>query len=199
MSKLINVLIAVEQPIAVKLKQNFTLVDPDDHTQGFVRNDLTNAQRKKLRTVLSGHWKGPNIQGTDYVILSMYLPNIPVNDGSDGEPEDLRLLWLEKFKELLPGQEFTLGAWDRTGAQYGTSIVPAVWDYTDPQNPVEVTPETIEGTPVYPIHSRIASNPELIFPDAVTYDANGNETSRTPATGPSEVNKLLGWEDRRWS
>jgi len=180
---MINVLIAVERPIAAKLRDNFKLVDPADPSQGFVRNDLNNAQRRKLRLFLSDHWKGPTYQGTVYEILSMYFPDDRVAD------DDLRLLWLERFKQLLPGKEFVLGAWDKTGAQYGTVIVPAVYDYTDPENPVEVTPETIEGTPVYPIPAIVLNNPDQIFPD----DADGN-----PATGPSEVNKIFGWEDRRW-
>lgn len=180
---MINVLIAVEKAVAVKLRQNFTLVDPDDLSQGYVRNDLNGVQRSRLRRVISDKWKGPTYQGTDYVILSMYVPDDTVAD------DDQRLLWVEKFKQLLPGKEFVLGAWDKTGAQYGTHIVPAVYDHTDPYNPVMVTPEGAEGTPVYPIPNIVRNNPEAIFPD----DADGS-----PATGPSEVNRIFGWKDRRW-
>lgn len=180
---MINVIIAIETATAIKLRDNFKLVDPQDPSQGYVRNDLNNAQRRKLRTHISGHWKGPTFQGTPYVIVSMYFPNDRV------AADDPRLWWLEKFKQLLPGKEFVLGAWDRTGAQYGTRIIPAVKDYTDPENPVLVTPETVTGTPVYPIPNLVLNNPDQIFPDV----------DGIPATGPSEVNKILGWADRNWS
>lgn len=196
---MINVLMAMELSIAQKLRQNFKLVDPNDPTQGYERNDLTNAQRKKLKNFVEGFWKGPNYLGTDYAIISMYFPEETVGSREEPPTGDKRLYWYERLKQLIPGDEFNLGAWDITGAQYGTKIIPPVYDYTDPENPVEITPETVVGTPVYNIPNIVQNNPELIFPDDVTYDSNGNETSRTGATAPKEVNKVFGWEDRRWS
>lgn len=182
---LVNVLIAVEDPIFQKLRDNFRKVDPNEPNSDWIRNDLNNSQRQKLRHTFYGYWKGPTYQGTLYEIMSMYLPPIPVSE------TDSKLLWLEKFKELLPGEEFVLGAWDKTGAQYGTQIIPEVLDFTDPENPVVVTPEQVIGTPVYPIPNIVRNNPELIFPD--------DPGTGDPATGPKEVQTIYGWKERRWT
>jgi len=187
---MINVLIAIEQAVAVKLRDNFRLIDKDNPELGTVRNDLTPAQKKKLKMAYSGHHKKVTVAGTTYIIIDFYFPPITVGSTKDPVEDDPRLLWLERFKELLPGKEFVLGAWDRTGAQYGTKIIPPTYD----ENGDEVTGETIEGTPVYPIHARLLD----VMPDDVTYDENGNETSRTAATAPKQVHKILGWKDRRW-
>jgi len=55
--------------------------------------------------------------------------------------------------------------------------------------------EVVQGTHMYPIHAQYLK----IFPDDVTYDEDGNETSRTAAVAPKEVNNILGWKPRRWT
>jgi hypothetical protein len=183
----INVLFALELPVAIKLRQNFMLVDRDDPDQGYIRNDLTPAQRAKLRTVFVSKHKRVTVSGTEYVILDFYFPDITVDRNSK------ELLWLEKLKELLPGQEFVIGAWQSNGLEYGTYIIPATIDAQGE----ELTPESIGGTPVYPIHNYVNNNQELIFPDVLTYDINGVE-SFTPATEPKQVHSIQGWSDRRF-
>jgi hypothetical protein len=176
----INVIMALELVVAQKLKQNLTITSPPgEFPVTYERNDLTNAQRRKLRTVFSSKFKRVTAAGTTYVVLDFYFPDIPVSEG------DNKLKWLETLKQILPGKEFVLGAWDITGAQYGTTIVPA---------PIGGS-ETVTGTPVYPIHARILD----IMQDDVTYDGSGNETSRQPAVAAKQTHKLAGWADRRWS
>ena len=174
-----NVILALELAVAIKLKQNFTNTEPDsERPPVWERDDLTNAQRKKLKSVYAGKFKNATVAGTEYAVLNFYFPDIPVSD------TDLKLLWLERLKELLPGKEFVLGAWGADGAEYGTTIT------RRPNGSIAIT-----GTPVYPIHARILD----IMPDDVTYDEDGNETGRTPATAPKQVHKIAGWADRRWS
>ena len=50
------------------------------------------------------------------------------------------------------------------------------------------------GSPVYPIHARILE----LMPDVVTYDINGNETSRTRPLVPSDVNLGFGQAPRQF-
>lgn len=54
---------------------------------------------------------------------------------------------------------------------------------------------TVEGTPVYPLHPQYMK----IMPDDVTYDQDGNETSRTPAAAPKDVCLIAGQKPRRWA
>lgn len=180
----VNVLLALEQSVANKLKQNFQFVDPQDRDQGYVRNDLTQAQREKLRGTLFDYWKGPTFQSTTYVIIALYLPATPMTK------DDLRLKWLETLFSLLPGTNFILGAWNPDGSEYGTWIIPPVYDPSIENAHVELEPERIVGTPVYPIDSRVLANPDKIFPD---------DLSGTPAAGPKEVINIFGWKPRRWA
>ena len=48
--------------------------------------------------------------------------------------------------------------------------------------------------PAYPLHARILE----FMPDIVTYDENGNETSRVRPTVPSDVNLGLGQTPRQF-
>lgn len=190
MSK-INVILALELAVAQKLRQNFINTNPDPEGDPiWQRNDLTNAQREKLRSVYGDKFKRVTVATVEYVILNFYFPLITVGSRQDPPTNDLTLHWLEQLKILLPGQEFVLGAWDHTGAQYGMTLIPAVLD--DEGN--EVTPEQMVGDPVYPVHARLLD----IMPDDVTYDENGNETNRTVATEFKQTHKILGWADRRW-
>ncbi len=52
-----------------------------------------------------------------------------------------------------------------------------------------------DGEPVYPVHARILE----LMPDIVTYDADGNETSRTRPTEPSDINILQGQSFRQFT
>ena len=88
---------------------------------------------------------------------------------------DPLLLWLEKLKELLPGKEFVLGAWQVDGFQYGTHLESlAVYD----ENGDIVTPEVIGGAAIYPVHAKILD----IMPEGKL----------------AQVHHKFGWADRRW-
>lgn len=169
---MINVIFAINQTTWDLLKQNFQR-DVDGIR---LRTDLTVEQASKLRSNIFGHWKVPNIAGTDYHVISWYVPSTT---------------WIEFLLTEYPGKFIIVGAWRRDGSQFGTTIVPATYD----ENLVEATPETVIGTPQYPIHAQYMK----IFPDDVTYDQNGNELTRSAAAAPKEVNKLFGWSDRRWT
>jgi len=74
-----------------------------------------------------------------------------------------------------------LGVWTMTGMQFGTSI-----DEED----------ALVGTPTYPI----PADAYLCMPDVVTYDEDGNEVSRIPATSNADlrdINFLAGHETPR--
>ena len=75
-------------------------------------------------------------------------------------------------------------AWHWDGRQVGTQ-------FTYDENGV-ITGTT--GTPVYPLHARLIE----FMPDIVTYDDDGNETSRTRPTVLSDVNLGLGQTPRQF-
>lgn len=183
----VNVIFAVNETTWGFLKQNFQ----HDVDGNRLRTDLTDSQARKLRANVHGHWKTPDIGGTTYHVVSWYIPEIYIDD-EVGETSGLK--WLEFLLTEFPNKFHVIGAWNYDGSQFGTEIASAVMDYSNPENPVEVTPETVNGTPIYPIHTQYMK----IFPDDVEYDGEGNEVSRTPASGPKEVNKVAGWADRRW-
>lgn len=230
---MINVLFAVNQDTYEKLRDNFRR----DEDGNRLRTDLTDAQAKKLRTSIHSHWKTPTLGGTVYHVASWYVPEI-YGDGSRDAVITDGLKWVEFLTNKWPSKFHILGAWNKDGSQFGTTItqVENGTDLVDEYQTVEVPytvqvldveatiaadspvykdetryrkeqqptgqqieaphfDEAVVGTPVYPIHAQILK----IMPDDVTYDANGNETSRVPASAPKEVNKMVGWKDRRWS
>jgi hypothetical protein len=184
----IEVILYLELPVAIKLKQNLTR----DENGDWIRNDLTNAQRRKLSNAFQDKLNRVTLGADTYVGISLYIPKITVAD------DDPRLHWLEKLKELLPGKEFVLGAWETIDRNYWTSdgkvvmygqeILRATYD----EDGNEVTPELVTGTPIYPLHAQYLK----AMPDDVTYDEDGNETSRTPATEFKQVHKISGHPDR---
>ena len=92
-----------------------------------------------------------------------------------------------------PDHCIVAGAWWWDGRQVGTEWE---WDYTDPENPVKTGGTT--GTPTYTINP----NTYRLMPDVVTYDENGDEVSRTPATSNADlrdINILQGQEPRRFT
>ena len=75
------------------------------------------------------------------------------------------------------------------------TIPDPTWVAPDPWPQIEETTIEIIGTtgePTYPIHARLLE----FMPDTVTYDANGDETSRTRPTIPSDINLGLGQTPR---
>jgi hypothetical protein len=181
---MINVILALELSVAQKLKQNLTRINTgteEDPVWEWERNDMTNAQRKKLRYVYESKFGRATAGGDTYIGLNFYFPDLTVGEKQDPPTDDMKLWWLEKLKELLPGKEFVGGAWygpthkdkitsDGKSVQYGQSITRATYD----ENGNEVTPELITGTPVYPQHAQLIK----LMPDDVVYDENGDEVSR---------------------
>ena len=189
----INALIAIDVAVAKKLRDNFTLVDPNNEDSGTIRNDLTSAQKRKFSMVYEGKWNKVTFGGTTYIPLLFNIPDTTVGEKQDPQTDDATLHWIEKFKELLPGKEFVVGAWNmHTGAQYGTAIVPATYD----ENGDEVTPETITGIPFYPIHARAVE----IMPPIEVWDYAVMPpvlVSSTPATKFKQLMRLQGQPDWR--
>lgn len=72
------------------------------------------------------------------------------------------------------------GAWKMDGLQVGTE--------RDEEG-------SITGTPLFPIDLRLIK----FMPDDVTYDVDGNETGRTPATELKQVNLLAGQVPRKFT
>ena len=195
---MINCWLAVERSNWIKFKDNFISDDGENPR----RADFSRRMMKFLRTHTVGHWKAPTItvQGTDYEfhVLNLYISEDTVGDHQDPPVDNPLLYELSRIKQILPGKEFVLAAWhadethltaDGRGVQYGQTVTPATYDEAGD----ELTPEVIGGTPVYPI---INARIRKFLPDDVTYDQDGNETSRSPATAFKQVNKYFGQPDR---
>lgn len=200
---MINVWLAIEKSNWQAFRNNFRMkndpsgaLDADGNpVQIPRRKDFSKRMMKFLRRHTHGHWKAPTItvNGTDYEfrVLNLYISGDTVGAHQDPQEDDPKLWELRRIRQILPGREFILGAWDtKTGVQYGQTLVPATYDV----NGDELTPETITGDAVYPINNvRV----RRFLPDDVTSDEDGNEISRTPASAFKQCNKLQGHPDRR--
>lgn len=115
----------------------------------------------------------PPINGKTYTLFSLYV------DAPAKAQEAIDHLTTE-----WPTHFIVLGAWwTRSGLQVGTR-------YDGEMN--------ILGTPVYPVHPQTWR----LMPDLVTYDQDGNETSRTPAASNSDlrqINLIAGQANRIFS
>lgn len=181
-------LIAVAADTFQRLKDNFRLVDPTDPTQGYVQNDLTDAQRDKLLSNFLEHWLTPTFQGTVYHIVALQV--------SEKIDDNGKLVWVEWLLNKWPSKFILIGVWNRDGTQFGTTRVPAVYDYSDPMAPVLVTPASISGTPVYPVPAQ--ATPAKIMPPDVIYDANGAIVSSSAASDYKPVFSIFGYSDPVW-
>lgn len=216
----INVIFAVNQTTWNALKQNFQYNENGTR----VREDLTETQARKLRTNISGHWKTPDIGGTIYHVVSWYVPLIYI----DPENPTSGLKWVEFLLTEFPGKFHIIGAWNKDGSMFGTAlrqqengvdsietqdriitmvdkqvldIEATIANEAETFKTVQVEEisyidsgvfidiphfdTVVDGTPVYPIHAQYMK----IFPDV----------DEQPAIIPAEVNKVLGWSDRRWA
>ena len=112
-------------------------------------------------------WKTDDRPGpaNDTQVVSCYVnPHMELDytDPLDPDPKEILTL-VHYLRETYPGRLQILGAWDGyTGIPLGQTFVPAtyneltpyipaipaVWDYSDPDNPVETTPEVpaVEAT-----------------------------------------------------
>ena len=139
-----------------------------------------------------GHWK---VNGADNkTLVSIYISDIVYPDWSDPtdpDPKDV-LAVINYMRQAFPGPIQILDAFKKDGLRHGEELIPATYDELGD----EVTPETIMGTPTYPPNP--SADTLLYMPDVITYDTNGDVVSTTQATTRTEVNKLYGWNDRKW-
>ena len=180
----VNVLFALKEINYQRLKDNFR-ADADGNR---IRTDFTVSQALKLKDHYDGTWPPVTIASTQYRVIMFTFPEIP-NDRGDISSGHKWVDFLVNNPDFS-GAFILIGVWNMDGSQWGTTIVPAVRD----EDGTEITPESIEGTPVYPLHPQHM----LIMPDDVTYDQDGNETSRVPAAAPKDVCLVGGWEPRIW-
>ncbi len=173
---LVNVLFAVRPAVRKALLDNFRLKDPDDPSLGRVREDLTLAQARKLRNAFTGRWGKITVNGKVFAILCFYVPSTPMSRTNK------KLRWVEFILRRWPARFFVVGVWNRDGTQYGTRIEPPEYtaevaaDGTVSQ--IMTKPQTITGTPVYPVHPR-----------AIEFMPNGEF---------EDVLNFSGWAKRRW-
>ena len=141
-----------------------------------------------------GHWKdavqGPN----SFQLLNVFVADKTELDWTDpADPDPGTVLTVVHYiRETFPGAIQVLDCFKRDSVRHGQTLIPAVLD----EDGNEITPEQITGQPTYPPIPKA----EMLeyMPDDVTYDQDGNETGRTPATDYKPVNKTLGWTDRRY-
>ena len=123
----------------------------------------------------------PTIGGREYNLFSMYF-------NLDREQASVVQDFLDELTTDWPNQFIIVGAWWWDGRQVGTQ-----WELDQDGDRTGNT----TGTPVYAIPTQAYR----IMPDVVTYDENGNETSRTPASSNADlrdINLLSGQSPRRF-
>jgi hypothetical protein len=87
---------------------------------------------------------------------------------------------IAKWLGLYAGKAFVCGAWHMGGLQLGTAL--------DEDG-------NLIGSPLYPIDPRLVE----FMPDDVTYNEDGAELSRTPATEPKQLNLMAGQKPRNFT
>lgn len=112
-------------------------------------------------------------------------------DPDDPDPKEIVTV-IHYLREVFPGSIQVMDVFKVEGVRHGQTLIPATFD--DQGN--EITPEEIIGIPTYPPMPK--TNALEFMPDDVVYDNDGNEVSRTPATDYKQVNKVLGFADRRY-
>ena len=128
-------------------------------------------------------FKQPTIGGKTYITLSI---NVNTNAAQDA---------IDHLTETWPAHFIVLGAWWMDGRQVGTQW--EVDENPDSETFGERTGNTT-GDPLYPIPAAAWR----VMPDVVTYDENGDETSRVVATSNADlrdINLLAGQAPRRFS
>ena len=135
-----------------------------------------------------GLWKKQVVGGPiTTTLLSIMMTDVTQPDVD--QPTDDKLAMIEYMRVFFDGRFQVLGVWKQDGVMHGQVLVPATYD----MDGVELTPESVTGTPTYPLFPGYLN----WMPDVVTYDTDGHETSRTGATEFAQVNQMLGWEPRR--
>jgi len=107
--------------------------------------------------------------GKTYTLFSLYLVgSAKVQDAID----EMTAKWPTHF--------IVVGAWHFDGRQVGTQ-----WELDEEGEPTG----GVTGTPVYPI----PATAYRIMPDTVTYDENGDELTRVPASSNADLRDINLW------
>lgn len=171
----INVIAAINVTRVKRFRDNFK----KSRFENRKRQDFSDKKERELRLNFTAGWKTfkpPKSEDT-YKIIEFYV---------DDEHKDKKSV-LSSIKELastFPKKSFIIvGAWSSNGLHYGQSL-----SYDERGN------EIVKGRAVYPMKKWI----RLFMPDDVTYDKDGSEKTRVPATKNKQVHKLAGRQDRRY-
>lgn len=188
-----------------------------------LRNDLTDAEARALKSSVVGYWNTPVIAGNVYTIVNWFVPSeyVVAGDPSSG------LKWVEKLIDKWPTKIILIGAWNRDGAMFGTTIDKVengvdsfevmnrvvtmtdlgntTWDITDPLNPVEIPlleeVVTYEGTGQFvdlPHYDDVVTGAP-VYPLHPQYMKIFPDVDGAPAVVPAEVCTMSGWAERRWA
>ena len=158
----------------------FTIPNSGDCTASGV---VTNRQAKVFalmadRDNVQRLFRVDTVTGRQWTLWSVYF-DAPV------APLLMMQMELDNLAANYTSQFVVIGAWHWDGRQVGTQ-----WELdADEQR----TGDTI-GISTYPIHARLIQ----FMPDIVTYDEDGNETSRTRPITMSDVNLGFGQSPRRF-
>jgi len=120
-----------------------------------------------------GYWKISN----NKQLISIYIADIVEPDWADLEPDPKDVLTvLHYLREVFPGPFQILEVFKRDGVRHGQTLILPTYD----NEGNEIDPEEIVGQSTYPA-----------FPQA-------DMLAYMPEGIISQLNKILGWNDRRW-
>jgi hypothetical protein len=197
MNNTVNLWIALSQQALDEFKTYRT--DPDAYSgpmtpqiyKGLSKMSDTDGVQKLFST--------PTIGGKVYSIFSLYF-----NVDRDERAKD----FIDYMTSEWPTHFIVIGAWwvhdgRQVGTQFaiggGEQLLTEIPTSAKPDTYVEDTPNwyVTTGTPTYPIPTQAYR----LMPDTVTYDVDGNETSRTPASSNADlkdINLISGQWPRRF-
>jgi hypothetical protein len=138
-----------------------------------------------INLTAQGQWKertqGPN----DFQLVSCYVADIVELDWTDpADPDPGNVLTVIHYmRETFPGAVTILDCFQRNGVRHGQTLIPAELD----EEGNVITPEQIIGQPTYPP-----------LPKAQYLEYIPDDEEDVPATDYKQVNKTLGWADRRY-
>ena len=182
MSKYANLWLALSSQALTEFRNRRT--QGDSYTGPMDDETYRILDKMSDQEVVKGMFKSPTIGGKTYNLFSVYL---------EGTAKAARAI--EKLTTDWPTHFFVIGAWWMDGRQIGTE-----WEIDEDELSETYGQRTgnVTGTPVYPIPAAAWR----IMPDVVTYDSEGNEASRIPATSNADlrdINVLQGQQPRRFT